>query len=357
NPILLLIGLPQAAYVFYWFLERIVRQKAWKQVAFQALWLAGAMAAAAVLLFAEVEYVGKVRSFNKLHQELINWHIPPSGAFFYLHNIVMLSAFISALFVGAVFSRLFRGTPEPSGVHTIKAVSQLSGLIWLGLFLLVLPQLFIVIVDSGSNRSMFTSRYLIYTQLGAIMLLTGILMLGRNSPVRTGILMTSVIVIATFGAFSYGRGIQLDTGTFAMQAVEAFRKAEAEGLVQATDTIIYRSGFLESDLFPDGFNDEVYARLKDVSIAPWITLYPTQKIRQCIVVPLSNRYGMTYTGSPLFLPRFYQSTKLRNELESGRRWWVLDWASGKSSFANCILPQLANLLDSDLLVYRDPASE
>jgi hypothetical protein len=356
NPILLLIGLPQAAFVLFWIGTSLWKHEEYRQVALALLWIMAGCSFAAGLLLPQAEYVREVRAFNSANREFLNWYLAPLGIFLYLHNIVLAATFIASILVGGIASWLFGKRNAAGDVDAQNEPSHFNSLVCLGLFLLILPQAILVIVDGEANRSMFMSRYLLYTQLGGILLFAGVLPQIKVPIVRWSILLPATIVMTALGSSSFGRGIQLGTPCATINAIQAFLKLEEKSLIRSSDVIIVRSGFLESDLPPGKFSDDVLTHLRSANCAPLITLYPTQHRRGCVVLPLSCRYGTSFTGNPLWKDQLQQNGSVTSVKEDHLRFWCIDWAGGRNGFPQCFLPRLANLLNSDLRVAADPAS-
>lgn len=356
NPILLLIGLPQGFLVLYWTGISLVKHKAYRQVIRSWLWLLGGCMLGGVLLLPQVDYVREVRAFNAAHRELLNWNIPPRLAFLYLHNVVILGATVAALLVGSIASYVFgrgAGNQQDSELSN-SSISQ--NLLIMGLLLLIMPQVCVCLVDIGINRSMFTSRYLIYTQLGWILAFSAMVIQTRVPIARWSTLVAATIVLTVMSFFPLGKGIYLDTSSFFMDAVQRIRCLESLNMVRSGDLLLLRSGFIEADLSLEQFSEESRLHVQSVSAAPLLSLHPNTAMQPYVILTFSHRYGSLRTGNPLLKEKQYASGFEADELRKYQRFWILDGCGGKDPFAQCILPRLANILNCDLRVAADPAS-
>lgn len=356
NPILILICLPQAILVLVWLGRRGWQRKSWRAVLLPGLGLAAACLGAALLLYPQIKYVQEVRAFNSSHREYLNWYLPQRGAFLYLHNAGILGASFASLIVGAIASRVFGQRDGNQSRAEAPIPPGSTDLLLMGLLLLLIPQAFVSLVDNGTNHSMFMSRYLVYTQLGWIVAFAGTVIRTRSPLVRWSALLAATVVFSALGFLATGRGIQLDTRSFMMDAVHELNRLESLGGIRPGDVLLIRSGFLEADLPVEKFPEAMRPDLQGLSAAPMLSLYPTAARRRYVVLGLSHRYGLSWTSNFLLREQNYVDRLRANQLHEYQRFWILDGCGGKDPFAQCILPRLANILNCDLRVAADPAS-
>lgn len=362
NPILLLVGVAQLALVIYWAIVTWKHQKGFPKILTQGMWLMVAGLVGGLLLLPLQAYVSQVQEFNREHVEYLSYFGPPRMAFFVLHNRTLLVALLVSLVIGAAFSFICRKLQAAARVS--EPVGQVSAwystpnaLLWLGLFWLILPVSTAIVLSEGENRTMFMSRYFSYTPISGIIVLAYVFTQVEMTAKRWVMVSAAGAVFGGFSFVPYGYGVQLDTSNHFAKGIKEWQRLEAAGHVRPGDVLVVRSGFLEADFYPGRFSQESLIHLQAVSAAPVLTLYPGQSTWPYIVIPLSHRYGVQFAANALYNPNVYRNPNLGLCLKQYRRYWILDAAAGMDPFPKVFLPRLANLVESDLRVYRSPTAD
>jgi hypothetical protein len=238
--------------------------------------------------------------------------------------------------------------------------------LWMSRFWLFLPQMLVVVLAFVLAQSIFSTRFLTYTTLGAAILLAYYATRDASREVRLGVAGVVALALLLFGfserwslgdstlySCHYGRSV---VGSLTS---EGMQKVWRDG-----DVVLVRSGLPEADFLRTDIPEATRPEVERAILAPLTTLYPDVAPRPVMALPFSEYHSdkVRSAGGDKLKPEDYKA--FYNEsfvarVKGFKRYRMtglvatgLDQPNWPPYLAG-FLPRLAVLLDKDLQLSRN----
>ncbi len=427
SPLLLFVVLAHAGMV--WYAARNGVEGASRRAAFWG----GALALALLLLAPELPYLGRVSAWGWSHNRYLtaahNVHLFTPFVVLFMHNLVFLGGLALILIAGYIVRmQLQGGDAEPKAEGEAQTTSAESAAaapaggsataiasaptlspalaaapapaaappvplqplpendeaLWMGRVWLFLPQAGLL-VASLVVSSIFTSRALTYTTIGAAILLAYYATRDGSREARIGLVCVLAVGLLLFGFLSsWSRGSGLVSNDKALAIMGKPGKGEglagtvmnegvttADGKVEpplwkSGDVVLMRSGLIEADFLRTEIPEAARPQVERAILAPLTLLYPDSSNKPVMALTFSeyhNQEVKTPAGDQeqVKLDAFYDAA-FAERLKSYQRYRMTGLANPQPNtwyYLSCIVPWMADHLDrGDLVVSRmrkDPA--
>jgi hypothetical protein len=375
NPALLLVGAAHAGVVIYWIVvqgrERIgreheaehaksvgrprrllqaVRQSLPELLPKLLLWGAACILTG-LLLMPVAQYTSQVRDFSDARRSyllaaMVYSNLPLLALL--IHNSTFIVA-MNLLFFGR---RLVPQRPATTAEVSTKVTSSSQELLALGVLWLVAPQLVALALVYGAGQSIFLSRYLSYTTLGAAIVVAYRVGAFDSRKWRLSLTVGLGIVICFWSLSQVSRGAGLSFAGRFRTLVNELEQVDSKGYWHTGDLVLFRTGFLEADLYPRQLPPQTSASIEGVLAAPISSLYAVRVPKPYILLSISNYCSdsvRTQAGQFFDVNKFYDE-EFANRLRPYHRFWYCDDGGDGNGFLACFLPWLADALGKDLVV-------
>jgi hypothetical protein len=376
-------------------------------------WVAG-LALALLLLAPEFAYFYRVSSWAWAHTRYLTAvnevHIWTSLGTLVLHNLALIGGLVLVLAAGAVVRMQLQGgsAPEaegeggtpaadapadggapaaitaqapPAGTAVAPAPAAAAappepaaplpesdeGLNMARAWVFV-PQAALLLI-SLLVASVFVSRNLTYTTLGAAVLLAYYATRDGSREVRLGVAGTVALGLLLLGfwpAWSSGHGLFSNDKAQVVMGVPGTDKGmagtEVAKVYKDGDVVLMRAGHIEADFLgsPADLPEATRPQVERVVLAPLTLLYPDSQHRTVIPLTFSqyrNQSVRTPAGDQAPLEGYY-TPALADRLKDYRRFWMTGVGPGVTPnswrYLACVVPWMATALDrGDLVLARN----
>jgi hypothetical protein len=405
NPILLLVVAAHVGMVGY----ALVRKG--KGAAMSALWAVTGLALGVVVLVPQFSYWGQVYDFARTHKDYLN-DLHPLRLFTFLwHNLAFFGGLLLVLAAAAVVRMQLQGggaeeKPEgdaavsgpggageaPAGGAAVTAAApavapaaaeakpelasqplpENDEALWMARFWLFLPQMLAVVLMFALAQSIYTTRFLTYTTMGAAILLAYYATRDPSREVRLGVAGVVALALLAFGfseRWSLGDGEGLPRLFSSDQAKSIMVGQTSEGALPGSgmakvwkqgDVVLMRPGLIESDFLRTDIPEANRPQVERAMLAPLTLLYPDSTNKPVIALTLSQyRSKRLKTAAADHAPLTdYYDADLVAKLKRYNRYWMTGVGPGGAPnsplYLACLVPWMATALDrGDLLLARE----
>lgn len=348
-----------------------------------AFWLGG-LALAVGLMVPQMGYLVAVGQFAHAHQPYLFLLgevklmsiLSHNSAFLVALLVVSLASYVARqvqlgqeeseepAVVGATAegSTTVAAPPPPPSAPTHSAIAELPpppdspDLVWLGRAWFFWPQMVAMLLAYGLGQALFVSRFLGYTTLGGVILLAYWATRERTRDMRLGVSAAVALTIFLWGLLPVGRGFGLLSPSTAQLTMKHIDALEQKGSWKPDDVLLVRAGYPEADFLPDGLPEANRHHVIGAMLSPYTTLYVSQKPRPIVLLSKSTRRGdkLHTDAGPEYDPSRRYNDDLLKELKGFNQFWVAsNQEPDRTAFLSCLLPWLADGLESDVQVARN----
>lgn len=393
SPVMLLVLTAHVAIVGYALI------KGREGAAWRAGLTAAGLALAVGLMAPEMGYWSSLFAWGREHASYLLQLQPIRLQTLFWHNLSLLGGLLLIVVAGAVVRWQVQGegeAPAPespsepvapggtaiataptaaaSALKTAPALEADEGeplpeneeAVWMGRLWVFVPQLFALMLAYTTVQSIYQTRYLSYTTLGAAVLLAYFATRDRSREVRLGVsavLCLAFLVLGFFPDWSTGQGGMTSNAT-AREMVELFQTTltPREGATtpwKEGDVVLVRSGLPEADFLHSEVPAENRAAVERAILAPVSTLYADGLRRPVLPLSLShfrNEQNKTQAGD-FFDPKSYYTEEFAARVRGYQRYWVTGLAPGfrynSRVYLSCLAPWLADTTGKELVLARN----
>jgi hypothetical protein len=239
--------------------------------------------------------------------------------------------------------------------------------VWMGRFWLFLPQMVTVVLMFALAQSIFATRFLTYTTLGAAILLAYYATRDPSREVRLGV--AGVVALALL-AFGFSKNWSLGDGNLGSsdKAKNIMVAESSEGGLPGSnmtkvweegDLVLMRAGLPESDFLRTDIPEVNRPQVERAILAPLTLLYPDSSNKPVMALTLSQyRNDRVKTTAADRAPlNDYYNAEFVAALKNYRRFWMTGVGPGETCnswwYLACVVPWMATSLDrGDLLLAR-----
>jgi len=391
----------------------------------RASYWAGALGLAVVLLVPELPYLSRVAAWGLGHSRYLTAvneiHLLTPFKILLLHNLMFLGGLMLVLAAGYIVRMQLQGgdeaearpdgepaspaatgpsaapaggsatalAPAPSASQALAAepapatapaappqpLPENDEALWMGRLWLFMPQVGLILA-SFLVASIFTTRALTYTTIGAAILLAYYATRDGAREVRlalVGVLALGLLLFAFWSSMS--RGYRLESNGLAQGIMGYPDRPDANwGLAgtsmnkgtdgrppswQDGDVVLLRSGLIEADFLRTEIPEANRPQVERAILAPLTLLYPDSTHKPVIALTYSeyrNEKIKTSAGNQeqVKLDAFYNQA-LAERLKKYQRYWMTGLTNppNTSMYLACVVPWMANHLDmGDLVLSR-----
>ncbi len=396
SPVMLLVVTAHAGMVVYAAFAAGRAGAAWRGL----LWVVG-LSVAVVLLLPEIGYWQDLFGWGRGHWEYL-LRLQPIHLWTVLwHNVVLLGGLALALVAAAAVRWQVQGEPAPeeearpaSGTQPVGPAStavapalaavapagpitspaleanapriadegaplpENDEAVWMGRLWVFVPQLFTLVAAYATAQSIFQTRYLSYTTLGAAILLAYYATRERSREVRLGVAAVLCLTLLVLGFFpEWGAGVGLFGNNRAKDLADGLRVRMTSW--REGDVLLMRAGLAESDWLANDIPAAARPEVERAVLAPLTTLYVDAVHRP--VLPLTLSHYRNKTVHPLAgeycRPGDYYDAAFADRVRQYERYWLTGLAPGQDFttpyYLACVLPWLADTLGWDVVVARN----
>jgi 4-amino-4-deoxy-L-arabinose transferase-like glycosyltransferase len=355
-----------------------------------------------VALVPEFSYWGQVYSYARGHQDYLKQLHPLHLLTLFWHNLAFFGGLLLILAAGAVVRMQLQGggdgekpegdtaapatdggagsyggsaavtAPAPAVAEAkpelvSQPLPENEGALWMGRFWLFLPQVVAIVLMYALDQSIYRTRFLSFTTLGAAILLAYYATRDASREVRLGV--TGVVALALLG-FGFLEKWSLGDGSLASNAgaknimvgQTSAGALPGTGMTQVWkdgDVVLMRPGLMESDFLRTDIPEANRPQVERAVLAPLTLLYPDSSHKPVIALTLSqyrNDKVKSTAGSQAPLADYYNAD-FAAALKHYNRYWMTGVAGDTPNtwwYLACVVPWMANSLDrGDLLLARE----
>jgi hypothetical protein len=233
--------------------------------------------------------------------------------------------------------------------------------LWLGRFWVFLPQLLLVVLAYLTAESIFSTRYLSFTTLGAAVLLAYYATRERSREARLAVAAVLGLALLVAGYWpEWSAGVGLFSSPRGRDVAVNLQKSMDKSW-KPGDVLLMRSGLWEADLLRTAVPAENRAAVERAALAPLTTLYPDSTSRPVVLLPLSayrSKQAREYAGAACRddLDAYYDEA-FAAQLRRYQRYWMTGLAPtptyNSPRYLACFLPYLADTRGRDVSIARD----
>jgi 4-amino-4-deoxy-L-arabinose transferase-like glycosyltransferase len=384
SPVQLMVVAAQAGVMVFGLLSPATG-RAWRTLT----WLGG-IVLGVLLMAPEFRYWGELWQFSRAHTSYL-LALEPIRLLepFLKHNAALLvgllviplaAALVRWQVQGGAARGAGQGKPEEDQTagtspearqETVQVFEDQSPLenseaVWIGRLWVFIPQLIAVSLAYVAAVSIFQSRFLSYTSLGAALILAYFATRERSREVRLGVVTALVVVLLVLGFWpdwSAGVGLSGNRGTRHLTDILAGPRMESSW--EKGDVILLRSGLPEADLLHSDILRENRGEVERMILAPLTTLYPDRVQHPVLVLTLSHYHNGKVAAAAGIECRAqlqaYYNSDFAGQVRKFRRYWMTGLAPGmpentpynSPDYLACFLPWLADTLRWDLDLARN----
>jgi hypothetical protein len=351
-----------------------------------AFWWLGGLVLGGVLLVPLVGYIGTVSGFALQHRDFLLLLGDLRLLTFFAHNSTFLIALLIVSLAGYAVQQIHQQEKSPEKSEAPASAPQTNGhaaetpaekeapatppvapapelplpespeLLWLARAWFFWPQFVVLVLAFGLGLPIYLSSSLSYTTLGGVILLAYWATRERARDIRLGITLAVVVTVGLWGLLSVSRGVGLLSPVPAQVTMQQIDELEKKGSWRANDVLLVRGTSLEADLLPDGLPSATRAQVTGVLLAPYTTLYVSQKPRPIILLSKSQFRSPTMhteAGEKYDTKRLYNEALAARLRKYDQYWLVTGDDPDRKEFFGCVLPWLADAVGWDLYVARN----